>query len=305
VTIEFPSEYALWHKRADILVGFDKSTDFKIGTDESLSFLLGAKHLKKGYLTIQPIVYQDTSVVKFEHVKYSVRTSLNVLENDTSVTTSVALVLQGEIEDLQETKVDKVIGKGLSSNDFTDVLKSKLDGIEEGAEVNTVTSVATRTGDVVLTKSDVGLSNVDNTSDVDKPISTATQTALNDKAPLIHTHTIAQVDNLQTILDAKANKVQENWITPTLISGWVGNARYKKDNMGVVWIECDINNGTAISIASLPAGYRPLVDTQFFPILVGASTNGFAFVNSSGGFRILSTTYYNQQLRINFSYRTD
>jgi hypothetical protein len=181
VTIEFPSEYALWHKRADILVGFDKSTDFKIGTDESLSFLLGAEHLKKGYLTIQPIVYQDTSVVKFEHCKYSVRTSLNVLENDTSVTTSVALVLQGEIEDLQDTKVDKVIGKGLSTNDYTDLEKSKLEGIEEGAEVNTVTSVATRTGDVVLTKSDVGLSNVDNTSDVDKPISTLTQTALDNK----------------------------------------------------------------------------------------------------------------------------
>lgn len=44
-----------------------------------------------------------------------------------------------------------------------------------------VTSVNTQTGDVVLDKSDVGLSNVDNTSDLDKPISTATQTALNSK----------------------------------------------------------------------------------------------------------------------------
>jgi hypothetical protein len=35
------------------------------------------------------------------------------------------------------------------------------------------------TGDVVLTKSDVGLGNVDNTSDINKPISTAVQTALN------------------------------------------------------------------------------------------------------------------------------
>jgi hypothetical protein len=32
--------------------------------------------------------------------------------------------------------------------------------------------------DLALTKSDVGLSNVDNTSDANKPISTATQTAL-------------------------------------------------------------------------------------------------------------------------------
>ena len=45
-----------------------------------------------------------------------------------------------------------------------------------------VTSVAGRTGDVVLVKADVGLGNVDNTSDANKPISTATQTALDGKA---------------------------------------------------------------------------------------------------------------------------
>lgn len=49
-----------------------------------------------------------------------------------------------------------------------------------------VTSVAGRTGAVVLTKSDVGLGDVDNTSDANKPISTATQTALNAKAPTNH-----------------------------------------------------------------------------------------------------------------------
>ena len=47
-----------------------------------------------------------------------------------------------------------------------------------------VSSVAGRTGVVVLTKNDVGLSNVDNTSDADKPVSTATQTELDLKAPL-------------------------------------------------------------------------------------------------------------------------
>ena len=38
-------------------------------------------------------------------------------------------------------KVNKVAGKGLSANDFTDILKSKLDGIEEGAEVNIIETV--------------------------------------------------------------------------------------------------------------------------------------------------------------------
>lgn len=38
-------------------------------------------------------------------------------------------------------KVDKEEGKGLSTNDFTDDLKDKLDGIAEGAEVNYIKSV--------------------------------------------------------------------------------------------------------------------------------------------------------------------
>lgn len=62
--------------------------------------------------------------------------------------------------------------------------KTKLDGIASGAQVNTVTSVATKTGAITLVKGDVGLGNVDNTADTAKPISTAQQTALNLKAPL-------------------------------------------------------------------------------------------------------------------------
>lgn len=44
-----------------------------------------------------------------------------------------------------------------------------------------VSSVAGKTGAVTLVKADVGLDQVDNTSDLNKPVSTATQTALNGK----------------------------------------------------------------------------------------------------------------------------
>lgn len=47
-----------------------------------------------------------------------------------------------------------------------------------------VDSVAGKTGVVTLVKGDVGLGSVDNTSDVNKPVSTAQQTALDLKAPL-------------------------------------------------------------------------------------------------------------------------
>jgi hypothetical protein len=61
-----------------------------------------------------------------------------------------------------------------------------------------VQSVAGRTGAVTLTKSDVGLANVDNTSDASKPISTATQTALDGKAPTSHNHTASQISDSTT-----------------------------------------------------------------------------------------------------------
>lgn len=51
--------------------------------------------------------------------------------------------------------------------------KTKLDAIQAGAQVNAVTSVAGRTGAVVLGKADVGLGNVDNTADVQKYVARA------------------------------------------------------------------------------------------------------------------------------------
>ena len=55
-----------------------------------------------------------------------------------------------------------------------------------GLNSNLVTSVNGYIGDVVLTKTDIGLGNVDNTGDYYKPISFDTQAALNGKADLIN-----------------------------------------------------------------------------------------------------------------------
>ena len=58
-----------------------------------------------------------------------------------------------------------------------------------------VQTVAGRSGTVTLTKADVGLSGVDNTSDANKPVSVATQTALDGKAALSHTHSQYQTES--------------------------------------------------------------------------------------------------------------
>jgi len=102
----------------------------------------------------------------------------SVSDNSTKLATT-AFVKTG-----LDGKVDKVAGKGLSANDFTNALKTKLDGIEAGSQVNTVTGVkgnsegSYRTGNVNITKANIGLGNVDNTADTSKPVSTAQQAAI-------------------------------------------------------------------------------------------------------------------------------
>lgn len=56
---------------------------------------------------------------------------------------------------IDNDKVDKVSGKQLSTNDYTTTEKNKLAGIENGAQKNTVTSVAGKTGAVTLSIDDI------------------------------------------------------------------------------------------------------------------------------------------------------
>lgn len=54
--------------------------------------------------------------------------------------TGLALVW-AKIKELVSTKVDKVEGKGLSSNDYTSDEKTKLAGIASGAQVNVLEGI--------------------------------------------------------------------------------------------------------------------------------------------------------------------
>jgi hypothetical protein len=80
-----------------------------------------------------------------------------------------------------------------SNHTGTQLASTISDFATEAAKYGPVTSVSGRTGTITLTKSDVGLSSVDNTADTAKPISTATQTALDGKAATSHTHSLANI----------------------------------------------------------------------------------------------------------------
>lgn len=62
--------------------------------------------------------------------------SLSVNKTSSVTSGSGELVTSGGVYAALENKVDKVSGKGLSSNDYSDNEKNKLSGIEAGAEVN-------------------------------------------------------------------------------------------------------------------------------------------------------------------------
>ena len=106
---------------------------------------------------------------------------------DTQTLEGMLANIREDMQSYLSQKVDKESGKQLSTNDYTTDEKNKLAGIAAGAQVNSITGVKGdsevnyRTGNVNITKTNIGLSNVDNTSDLNKPISSATSDALDKK----------------------------------------------------------------------------------------------------------------------------
>ena len=103
-------------------------------------------------------------------------------------------ILLAENDDLYSQADDKTITINQASAFAAGVMsssdKTKLDGLKSQAEIDTTinnvqnnltTHINNKANPHQVTKEQVGLSNVDNTSDANKPISTATQNALNDK----------------------------------------------------------------------------------------------------------------------------
>jgi hypothetical protein len=123
--------------------------------------------------------------------------------------------------------------------------------------VGGVTSVNTRTGDVVLGKTDVNLGNVDNTSDADKPISDDTQDALTlvdgrlDSLEEINSVTKfhAFEDNLQVYADAAPGK--KDPLTNIYSNGLVRDGWYFKNTVAGQKINWYFFDGTTQGIITL------------------------------------------------------
>lgn len=139
------------------------------------------------------------------HLVTKSQLGLGNVDNTSDINKPISIPTQAALN----KKVDKEDGKVLSSNDYTNEDKLKLQGIEEGAQVNTVTSVAGKTGAVVLSKSDVGLNLVDNTSDINKPVSIPQQEAINAVKSDIQSFENSINDNKQELITIINNTKQD------------------------------------------------------------------------------------------------
>ena len=118
-------------------------TDYLTKTEASTTYLTKAEaenkvDKKTGYSLIQ-----DTLITKLNGLAdiKSVSNEFTLSEKGQLNLTSVS---QDKVTDLTtalDSKVDKVEGKGLSTNDFTNELKTKLDGIQAEAQTNVLESV--------------------------------------------------------------------------------------------------------------------------------------------------------------------
>ena len=94
-----------------------------------------------------------------------------------------------------------------------------------------------------------------------------------------------------TEYDAKADKVQEAWITPTLLNGFTSDVvplRYKKDSLGFVHIQGQVENMTTVKrVFVLPVGYRPDRRILFSHVSDLPGIN-YSLVDSTGGFTYVS-----------------
>jgi len=162
-------------------------------------------------------------------------------------------------------------------------LKTDGTGYTSWAE-SPVTSVASKTGAVTLAKGDVGLSNCDDTSDANKPVSSATQTALNAKADLI-----AGKLNASQLPDLAISEYKGNVADQTAmlaVTGEKGDWVIRNDDSKVYVISgADSTSASDWTALSYPAGfsgaYNDLTGKPTIPSNNNQLTNGAGYVTSN------------------------
>lgn len=129
-------------------------------------------------------------------------TTTPAMDGTATVGTETAFARGDHVHPSDTSKVDKVAGKGLSTEDFTSAEKTKLNGIAEGAQVNVVTN-ASSTGSGATQTMTVSKGSTNYTTYT----KAALDSSLGAKADASNVYTKAEIDQKLTgAMDYKGTK---------------------------------------------------------------------------------------------------
>lgn len=194
-------------------------------------------------------------------------TKTSDLTNDSGFITNAALdgyATQNYVDTGLNGKQDKLTQAQLDAvnSGITDGLVAKITTNETAINNH----IADKTNPHEVTKAQVGLSNVDNTSDLNKPISTATQTALNSKQD-----TISDLATIRSGASAGATALQPSALNGYATQAWVGQQGYIT---GITSSDVTTALGYTPYNATNPAGYTSNIGTVTSVNNIQPDTNG-------------------------------
>ena len=212
-----------------------------------------------------------------------------------------------------DTKVDKVVGKTLSTNDFTNVLKSKLDGIADGANKTVVDSELSTTSlnpiqnAVVTTKintlANKDGSNATGTWGVNISGTAAKATADKNGNEITTTYTKqADFEKIVGNVDIINYTSQIIKNTDVIANMWSTNIR-KVGHIVTFVINITVKavSSSAVSLGTIPEGVRPPADVSY-NILTNKGDACYVYIDSDGkfGIRKISTTEFTSNDGVRF-----
>jgi len=125
----------------------------------------------------------DTAINnKVDNINNTLTNSISTLSDTVS---SNYTTLDNKIDSVNGALADSITALDNKYDNITSGLDDKIDDVDD----TLTTHISDNSNPHNVTKTQVGLSNVDNTSDLDKPISTATQTALDEINNSLTSHT--------------------------------------------------------------------------------------------------------------------
>lgn len=135
---------------------------------------------------------------------------LGNVDNTSDANKPISTATQGALDN----KVDKISGKGLSTNDYTNEDQTKLNSIDSGAQVNVIESVKVNNTALTIDSSDKSV-NIDLS---DYAVKTALRTVINTQLGLASDNTNIDLntsDNIKNVLGAICKSLGFNLVEPT------------------------------------------------------------------------------------------